>query len=120
MRLRQNIGGNIVYFLNRHGGSNLRIFFGGGGFFTFCPRFAYSSCNRLLIKQVKQKEIFNTKIARSIFKSHRTFHRRNARLKLYYCLLPDPPHFSLLSTFNFIDLEIILHLILNCCKTCVC
>jgi hypothetical protein len=35
-----------------------------------------------------------------MFKLHLTFDRHNARLKINYCLLPDPPHFSLLSTFN--------------------
>ena len=32
------------------------------------------------------------------FKVQIAFHRLNARLKLNYCVLPDPPHFSLLST----------------------
>jgi hypothetical protein len=34
------------------------------------------------------------------FKFKTTLHRHNARLKLNYCLLPDSPNFSLLSTFN--------------------
>jgi hypothetical protein len=34
------------------------------------------------------------------FKFKITLDRHNARLKLNYCLLPDPLHFSLPSTFN--------------------
>ncbi len=34
------------------------------------------------------------------FKFKLTLDRRNAGLKLIYCLLPDPPRFSLPSTFN--------------------
>ncbi len=34
------------------------------------------------------------------FKFQITLDRHNARLKLNYCLLPDPPNFSLLSTFK--------------------
>jgi hypothetical protein len=34
------------------------------------------------------------------FKFKLTLDRHNARLKLIYCLLPDPPRFSLPSTFN--------------------
>ncbi len=34
------------------------------------------------------------------FKFKITFDRHNARQKLTYCLLPDPPHFSLPSTLD--------------------
>jgi hypothetical protein len=34
------------------------------------------------------------------FKFEITLDRHNARLKLIYCFLPDPLHFSLPSTFN--------------------
>ncbi len=34
------------------------------------------------------------------FKFKLTLDRHNARLKLIYCLLPDPPRFSLPSTFK--------------------
>jgi hypothetical protein len=38
-----------------------------------------------------------------MFKLQITFDRHNARQKLNYCLLPDPPLFSLPSTFNIWD-----------------
>jgi hypothetical protein len=42
----------------------------------------------------------NNEFYRDTFKLQITLDRHNARQKLNYCLLPDPPLFSLLSTFN--------------------
>jgi hypothetical protein len=41
----------------------------------------------------------------STFKFKITLDRHNARLKLIYCFLPDPLHFSLPSTFEKIGFE---------------
>ncbi len=40
------------------------------------------------------------------FKFKITLDRQNARQKLYYCVLPHPPHFSLPSTFKAVELRI--------------
>ncbi len=116
-RLRQCIGTTIVYFLNRQGGSNLRIF---GGFTSRClikksircanilalqelrtafyPCFAYSSRKCLLLK-LKQMEI-DCLQRNATFKFKMTLDRHNARPNQNYCVLPGPPHFSLPSTFK--------------------
>jgi hypothetical protein len=47
-----------------------------------------------------------------MFKLQITLDRHNARQKLNYCLLPEPPNFSLLSTFKD-DSTVILLLVVS-------
>jgi hypothetical protein len=51
------------------------------------------SRHRLLIKLEQAETEIDFLHKNNTFKLQRTLDRHNARLKLNYCLLPDPPHY---------------------------
>ncbi len=122
--LRQYIGGTIVYFLNRQGGSNLqdecsnnRDFADFWGVHLALPiggviderniaernilsRFDYSSRHRLLMYPLEAETEICFLHKNDTFKMQITLDRHNLRLNLNDDLLPEPPHFSLPSIFK--------------------
>ena len=71
--------------------------------YTFCPRFAYLSWNRLLIMLVlveKKLGFFTQTLQVQMTNSHWS---PRPRLIPNHCHLSDPPHFLFLSTFNDCD-----------------
>ncbi len=99
------IGVVNVHILNRQSGSNGKLVS------YYCPKFATL---RLFVQTMPiykavstgngKNEFYRETICMFIFflfKLQITLVRHNARQKLNYSLLPDPPLFSLLSPFNF-------------------
>ena len=116
------IGGTIVYFLNRRGGTNLQDeysnnwefadFLGGSPGVTYWrsyngeEHFDPASPIHLDISYLKssskRKQKYWVLQRNDTFKIKITLDRHNARLELNCWHLSDPPHFSLPSTLNFL------------------